>query len=391
MFTTEEKKILGIAVIGLLIGIAAYSLAGTSTGGGNNYYNNTTSFAGSSITFYLHNDTVTGIAYTSKVMNRTITPTSPERNITYLNLPNGNTFLGNWTSDGINVHLIPSGAHQFHADAYKTGKGGTHVIRLFFKCYMIDPLGNAHLHGTSELSTEILAGAETEADMDFISMDINTNLTDRMHIEVWANQTGTGNLPDLVLEFDDLTDSRLIIPATQQDITGLFNQKVNKTGDNMTGYLNNSNNISAKSFFTIPSGLYAPLFWDANTVLELERNQVAFRTVSVLGTYFGANVIGNNFTHPGAVQAGQQIFSFFGAGYNGTGFTGSRAKILMYVPSTWNATNQETELVFGTTINNGSYADKVWIKGTGEVIIKNLSGVGDRSVCVHADGTLFAC
>jgi hypothetical protein len=47
---------------------------------------------------------------------------------------------------------------------------------------------------------------------------------------------------------------------------------------------------------------------------------------------------------------------------------------------------------FATTTGSGFSVAKMNIsKTTGEVSIQNLTGIGDRSICAHADGTLFAC
>ena len=69
------------------------------------------------------------------------------------------------------------------------------------------------LHGTSELSPEVLTTTPyVEADMHILLPDINLNKTDRLIISVYANQVGTGVLPDLQLAFDDQTDARFIFP-----------------------------------------------------------------------------------------------------------------------------------------------------------------------------------
>jgi len=234
-FTT--KKLAALIIIGIIFSIIGW-VEPVSTPTINNIYNNTTSFSGSSISLFLHNDTDTSVTLTSKLMNRSIAPTTPISSINIASLAPGNTLIGNWSSNELNVNLIPSGVHELHLDAFKTGGSGGHVVKIYFVCYTTNSTGgNISLHGTSEFSNEVLAGVTTEVDMDLVLSDINMNLTDKMYIQVYANETGLGANPSLTVEFDDMTDSRLIIPATQQDITPLLNAKVNKSGDTMTGAL----------------------------------------------------------------------------------------------------------------------------------------------------------
>ena len=244
----DNRKAFVFAIIAIFFSLIALGVSDSITSTGNNttninYYNNTSSFSGSTLSFYFHNDTAPTLPVSSKIMNRTLMVSSPLSSITYTNLHNGNTFIGNWTTDSLNLELIPSGIHELHLDARKVSTGGNRIIKIFFKCYAVASDGsNPLLHGTSELSNEVLAGTDTEIDTDFIAHDIDLNLTDRIHIEVWANQTGSGNLPNLIIDYNDATDSRLILPTTQQDITSFLNLKVNKSGDLWSGSMDAGNN-----------------------------------------------------------------------------------------------------------------------------------------------------
>lgn len=178
--------------------------------------------AGSTLAFYFHNTTLS-LPYTSKNMDRTINTSNPISYINITSVTNGVHFIGNWTSNEIGVSLIPHGIHQVHFDATKVGgEGDNHNIYLYYECAMVNSTGyNYNIHGTSEYSNEILS-TETEVDTDLVMEDMNTNTTDRMVISVYIIQTGTGTLPDLSIQIDDKTDSRLVLPASQIDITPLI-------------------------------------------------------------------------------------------------------------------------------------------------------------------------
>lgn len=56
--------------------------------------------------------------------------------------------------------------------------------------------------------------------------DVTVSTTDRMIIRVWSNQVGSGNLPNLQLQYDDNTDSRLEFPTLRTSVykNGLLKQ-----------------------------------------------------------------------------------------------------------------------------------------------------------------------
>jgi len=212
---------------------------------------NGTNAAGSGIAYYLHN--VSSDIPNSKIMNTTVFVTSPLSHANITNVANGDTLIMNWTTPSMNVTLIPAGVHTLHINVLKTSTGGNHVNYIYYKCWMMNSTGSILMfHGDSELSPVFLNGIPLDADLDLISPHLTTNLTDRMFIQVYVRQTGSGNLPDVSLMYDDLTDSRFILPSnafTTQDIIDLVhnntlpdNSKVNKSGDIITGEMNHSKN-----------------------------------------------------------------------------------------------------------------------------------------------------
>lgn len=178
--------------------------------------------------YYLHDDltnntNINNSSYTpyiSQIMREGFDPTEPIETTTINNVANGNTTLVNWTSASMNITLMPHGLHTLHIHALKIGTGGSHILRIFYECGTVNSTGgNLSIEGTSEFSQEITTTLPyTEIDLDMLMPDVNVNLTDRMIIRVWSNQTGSGNLPNLQLQYDDTTDSRLAFPTLRTSI-----------------------------------------------------------------------------------------------------------------------------------------------------------------------------
>ena len=163
--------------------------------------------------YFLHDDNSTGLPYTSKDMRLAFDPGEPLEFTNYSNIPNGNTTIQNFTSPIMNISFVPHGIHTLHLHALKIGSGGSHVLKLFYDCGTVNSTGyNLSIKGTSEFSPEISSVLHTEVDLDMMMPDENINLTDRMFVRIWSNQVGSGNLPNLQLQYDDLTDSRLEFP-----------------------------------------------------------------------------------------------------------------------------------------------------------------------------------
>jgi len=216
---------------------------------GINGTNGTNSVSGG-LTFFLHNNSA-NISYSAKVMNQSNDFVPLITNLTQ-NIVNGNTLLMTWVSPPMNLTLIPAGVHELHIHAAKIGN--QHTDKLYYECGLTNETGdNITILSTSEITLESIipdGNITTEFSLDMGMMDINTNLTDRMIVRLYVNQTGTGATPDIRIEYEDFTNARLVFPATpftSEQIVGivqpLLNTKVNKSGDKMAGNLNMSGNI----------------------------------------------------------------------------------------------------------------------------------------------------
>jgi len=271
----EQKN--KIAVIALIFALLA--MVGQVGINGINGTNGTNA-AGGEIAYYLHN-TSSDIT-NSKVMNASLVPTPLTSYVNVTNVPNGDTLLMNWTTPGMNITSMPAGVHILHITVAKTSTGGAHDDYIYYKCASVNSTGALIMsHGDSELSAIFLNGIPLDVDLDLISTNLNFNMSDRMFIQVYVRQTGNGNLPDIQLRFDDLTDSRLTLPSnafTSQDIINIVhnntlsdNTKVNKSGDYITGdiysnahlFLSDNNNYMG-SYNTLNSTVTTYTFFSNN-------------------------------------------------------------------------------------------------------------------------------
>ena len=261
----DNNKIKKIAIMALLLSMLAIGISDSiTTSTGNNTTNifytcgnctngingtNGSSNLGSSITFFFHDDNDTNItSFSSKQMRRTFDSSEPVEYTNVTNVQNGLTLLQNWTSSPMGLTFLPHGIHQIHIHVVKTS-GNNRNDQIIYYCGRANTNGSGlQILGISEPSINLVSGLN-EVDIDMMMSDQNLNLTDIMYVGIYVSQTGTGTTPDLSVQYDDLTDSRLTFPTSQIDlsslisnVTNLQNGKVNKTGDTMTGDLTITSN-----------------------------------------------------------------------------------------------------------------------------------------------------
>ncbi len=226
-FTTNNRNLITFGIIIGLLAIAFFAMNQPIQIVGTNGL--TTNVTVVEIrNYFLHDDLTnntdinnsTYTPYSSQVMRAGIDLNEPIEYTNVSNIANGNTSLVNWTSPIMNITLMPHGIHTLHLHALKIGTGGAHVLKIFYECGTVNATGyNLSIRGTSEFSTEITSTLPyTEFDLDMMMPDISVNSTDRMIVRVWANQTGTGNLPNLQITYDDNTDSRLEFPTLRTSV-----------------------------------------------------------------------------------------------------------------------------------------------------------------------------
>ncbi len=109
-----------------------------------------------------------------------------------------------------NVEFLPSGTLSFHVNALQTG--GTKVTKLYAEFYVRTLLGVETLIGTSGLS-QTLTGSSTAVSA-YVPSDVvrAMGLTDRLLIRFRADVSGAGTAPDVTLNIQGLTNSRVKFP-----------------------------------------------------------------------------------------------------------------------------------------------------------------------------------
>lgn len=236
-----NKKGYKIALIALVFAFIALSSSGLN---GTNGTNGTSSIMGT-LTFSLHNISSDVTTYSSLKMDSVIVADVNKTSRTFTAIPNGQTLLQNWTSLPMGLTLIPAGAVLVHIHALKID-GIAHDDTLNYEIGIVNTTGGNFVSiGVSEPTSGLLSTNEQEIDIEGVMLEKIITPTDRMALRLYVNQTGTGALPDITIYMDDLTISRLVIPAIPIDLTSLINNignntadlnlKVNKTGDSMSG------------------------------------------------------------------------------------------------------------------------------------------------------------
>jgi hypothetical protein len=77
---------------------------------------------------------------------------------------------------------------------------------------------------------------------------------------------------------------------------------------------------------------------------------------------------GGTFAAPTATASGNQLLGIFGAGYNGTSITNTRASVLMSADESWTSTANGTRITFSTTLNGtNSNLERMRIDNNGKV------------------------
>lgn len=110
-----------------------------------------------------------------------------------------------------NKDHLPSGPYIFKVQARKTA--GTKTAKLYAEIYTRTILGVNTLIGTTSLSEE-LTGTNIESTGYVVSNVINgIGLTDRLLIMFKAQVSGAGTDPDITLDVQGSTFSRLIVPT----------------------------------------------------------------------------------------------------------------------------------------------------------------------------------
>jgi hypothetical protein len=168
------------------------------------------------------------------------------------------TMLANFCSvNGYpNVTSIPSGVMSFRVQAIQTG--GTKTSRLYVEFYTrTNPGGVDTVIATSALSA-VLTGVSQEIGADVVTSVINNlALTDRLGVRIIADVSGAGTDPDITINIQGATFSRVSTPLISNSLTSVA------WGD-ITGTLSDQTDLQsaldAKQDL-LPSGADGQLFY----------------------------------------------------------------------------------------------------------------------------------
>jgi len=267
------KKGYKIALFAVVLALLAFSIGGTPGQSGTNGTNGTSSILGT-LTFALHN--VSDVSPYIK-MDSIIVADVPKTQRITASIANGDTLISSWISPSMNLTLIPAGAITMHIHSARFD-GINHDDRLWFDVGIVNSTGdNFSSVGISGLSEIVPAGMiETEIDISGVMIQRITNLSDRLVLRLYVNQTGSGTLPDLTIYMDDLTVSRLTIPAIPVDLTSLINQ-VGINTINLESKVNKSGDFVSNPFYLISTDI----LYDTYGVLQLTPNFADFSVYNI--------------------------------------------------------------------------------------------------------------
>lgn len=92
-------------------------------------------------------------------------------------------------------------------------------------------------------------------------------------------------------------------------------------------------------------------------------------------------------------QKDQIIARVVATSWTGSGWGGTRTGWDMVCTENWNSSNRGSEIRFFVSPNatSGSVNYSLILDASGQIRMSSMIGSGDRSICTHADGTLFSC
>ena len=232
-----------------------------------------------------------------------------------------------------------------------------------------------------------------------------TYYTDRLISAVWGltNYTHTTQRDgSFDIKFNgneryNFTDSQLNMNGAaitnNPQITALQAEKVNKTGDNMTGLLRSKQILS----YNVNSDTNLPSPFDANAIIT-GINEVGASSLNLItyynGTYYASAMNGykanGNISNPLPILKDDYLFSVGVRGYDGTSFSSTRAYFSLQSTENWTPTAMGTRFDVYTTGTGGTSRTNVFsIDGEKNATIPKLSGTGNAFVCVNSVGTLY--
>ncbi len=208
------------------------------------------------------------------------------------------------------------------------------------------------------------------------------------------NQTVVGGTSSLDNASVQINESQVV------NLTTDLNSKVNKSGDNMTGDLNvDLKNISANAFLHLDGAPIFPSYtsdWHYFTQSPTNTNAMVMLTASSNFTYstnfFGGVRARGNLTNPQAINDKDVMFYFYGIGHDGTQYKSSNTNpnIIFRAGGNWNTTSNPTEIAMQVTnINSLTPSYRFILQANGNLTLSKYSQA-QKVACFTADGTIYA-
>lgn len=264
---------------------------------------------------------MTGTAPVGTIQNLTTTGATNDQLL--------HTFATNSGSPGIT--FMPSGIVKLHLHAHQTG--GTKVTQLYAKVYKRILAGTETLLCTTG-NTSALTGVDADLSTDaVIPSGITLLSTDRIIINVYASCPGGGSAPDIEINIEDNTVSRLELPTSVVSATGIssLNGLIGATQVFATGTSGTDFGISSSvttHTFNIPTASATNRGALSSTDWSTFNGKIASSGVAGEGTFT------TSITSTGAIHQ-QQVF------------TGSANQIISALPT-------PTVSTYMTIVNNGT-------------------------------------
>lgn len=160
------------------------------------------------LNFFFHNETsdVSG----SKILS--FEPNDTGEVALTATITANNQIIQNFTTEsGIpGLTFIPEGLCHYHIHGEKTA--GTKEVRIYYKKYILDSAGGYTLLDTSGFSN-FLTGSEAVLNVWDVHDEEILNSSDRFHISIIAEVSGAGTNPQIELNIEGNTASRLSLPG----------------------------------------------------------------------------------------------------------------------------------------------------------------------------------
>lgn len=171
-----------------------------------------------------------------------------------------------------NLTLIPEGLFAFEVQARKTA--GTTTAKLYAEIYSRDTLGNNTLLGTTGLSNALTGSNSVVSGFIFVPINRSIVASDRLLVSIYVNVSGVGTNPDVTMDVQGLTSSRMGVPfdpyALSYTAENVVNKVTNLSAPDNTTYPTTqavvtaiTGNVNTPTYFNSSGALASIPSWNA--------------------------------------------------------------------------------------------------------------------------------